>query len=143
MSSVVDMVGASDSSSATKSSAFGALKSEDFFKLILTELSKQDPMKPNDTQALLDQLSTVYNIQSSMDLSTSMKTMVDRDELSSSSSMIGKYVTGISEDSRRVEGLVSAVSKTDSGSVLILDDGTRVPMKGVDGVILPETTGGA
>ena len=138
MASAVDLIGAQGSgNSQSKSSAFSALGSEDFFKLILTELTKQDPMQPNDTQALLDQLSTVYNIQSSMDLSSSMKTMVDRDELASASGMIGLYVTGLSEDTKRVEGQVSAVTKTATGAVLVLDDGSRVPMKGVDGVVKP------
>ncbi|MBL8963607.1 MAG: hypothetical protein KF787_09650 [Phycisphaeraceae bacterium] len=136
MPGTVDVLGASGSKpTGSSSSAFSALSSEDFFKLILTELTKQDPLNPNDTQALLDQLSTVYNIQSSMDLSTSMKTLIDRNELSSASGMIGMYVTGLSEDFRRVEGYVAAASKTPTGAVLVLDDGVRVPMKDVDGVI--------
>lgn len=144
MASALDALGGTaDTSSSSTASAFSSLNSEDFFKLILTELTKQDPMKPNDTQALLDQLSTVYNIQSSMDLSKSMGTLIDRDELSSASGMIGMYVTGLSEETQRVEGLVSAVSKTKDGAVLVLDDGTRVPMKDVDGVVrVPDVTGG-
>jgi flagellar basal-body rod modification protein FlgD len=141
MASAVDMLGAG-SATGSKSSAFSNMSSEDFLQLILTELTKQDPMQPNDTQALLDQLSTVYNIQSQMDLSTSMADIIDRDELASASSMIGRYVTGISEDIVRVEGTVAAVTKTDAGSILVLEDGTRVPMKDVDGVIdsMPEVT---
>lgn len=136
MPSAVDVLGAQGTGgSGGTASAFSAMNSEDFFKLILTELTKQDPMQPNDTQALLEQLSTVYNIQSSMDLSSSMETMIDRDELASASGMIGMYVTGLSEDTLRVEGEVAAVTKTDSGAVLVLDNGARVPMKGVDGVI--------
>jgi flagellar basal-body rod modification protein FlgD len=141
MASAVDMLGAG-AATGSKSSAFSNMTSEDFLQLILTELTKQDPMQPNDTQALLDQLSTVYNIQSQMDLSTSMADIIDRDELASASSMIGRYVTGISEDIVRVEGTVAAVTKTDDGAILVLEDGTRVPMKDVDGVIdsMPEVT---
>lgn len=136
MPGTVDALNSSGSGRAGSApSAFSALSSEDFFKLILTELTKQDPLNPNDTQALLDQLSTVYNIQSSMDLSGSMKTLIDRNELSSASGMIGMYVTGLSEDFRRVEGVVAAASKTPTGTVLVLHDGVRVPMKDVDGVI--------
>ncbi|MCC6425362.1 MAG: hypothetical protein IT435_00945 [Phycisphaerales bacterium] len=134
--SLVDSLGGSSSTGGTQASAFSSLDSEDFFKLILTELTQQDPMQPNDTQALLDQLSTVYNIQSSMDLSKSMSTLIDRDELASASGLIGMYVTGLSEDTQRVEGMVAAVTKTDQhGAVLILEDGTRVPMDEVDGIV--------
>ncbi|HLO39526.1 MAG TPA: flagellar hook capping FlgD N-terminal domain-containing protein [Phycisphaerales bacterium] len=142
MASAVDTLGGTSSGSPSAASAFSSMKSEDFLQLILMELTKQDPMQPNDTQALLDQLSTVYNIQSQMDLSTRMGDIVDRDELASASSMIGRYITGISEDITRVEGTVAAVTKTKDGSVLVLEDGTRVPMKDVDGVIdaLPEVT---
>ncbi|MCG3124349.1 MAG: hypothetical protein GIKADHBN_02812 [Phycisphaerales bacterium] len=133
MPSAVDGLGARQGNAAT--SAFASLSSDDFFNLILTELTKQDPLQPNDTQALLDQLSTVYNIQSSMDLSTSMETLISRNEFASASSMIGRYVTGLDETSTRVEGLVAAATRTDKGAVLVLDDGSRVPMGSVDGVI--------
>ncbi len=142
MASALDALGASGSAGAGSSaSAFSSLNSSDFFKLILTELSKQDPMQPNDTQALLNQLSTVYSIQSNMNLSTSMGTLVDRDALTSASGMIGKYITGLDENSSRVEGLVAAVTKDKDGATLVLGDGSRVPLKDVDGVVMPAAGG--
>ena len=41
----------------------GALGSEEFLKIILTELTSQDPLSPNDTSALLDQISTIRSIK--------------------------------------------------------------------------------
>ena len=49
---------------ASAQDAFSSLNSEQFVKIIFTELSKQDPLQPNDSKALLEQLSSLRNIQS-------------------------------------------------------------------------------
>ena len=38
------------------SNRFNELSSEDFMKIIFTELQQQDPFEPNDSSALLEQL---------------------------------------------------------------------------------------
>ena len=115
--------------------AYSALGSGDFLKIILSELSRQDPLKPNDTSALLQQLSTIRTIQSDVDLSDRLKSLVGQNEWASGAGLIGKGVSGISEEGSRVAGLVIGVSRTSSGAVLTLDDGTRVPMKSVDEIV--------
>ena len=37
-------------------SRFNDMSSEEFMKIIFTELQQQDPFKPNDSSALLEQL---------------------------------------------------------------------------------------
>jgi flagellar basal-body rod modification protein FlgD len=122
--------------------AFSSLNSEQFVKIMFTELSKQDPMEPNDSKALLDQLSSLRNIQANMDLQNKLGTLVAQNELSAASGLIGRTVSGVSDDDERVQGVVQRVVRDSSGAVLSLDNGKLVHMSNLDSV-LGTTAGGA
>lgn len=126
----VDAIGSNQQT--TGSSAFSKLSSEDFTRIILQELSKQDPLQPSDTNALIQQLSGIRNIQSSMDLGDKLKSLVSQNEFASATGLIGTTISGISLESSRVHGVVASVSRTSEGAVLTLADSTRVRMSDVD-----------
>lgn len=113
----------------------GSLSSDEFFKLIFTEMSNQDPLKPNDTSALLDQIANIRSIESDVDLVDRLGELVGQNELSAGAGLIGRLVSGLSEGNQRVTGLVNSVSRTAEGVVLNLDAGVRVPMRDVDRVL--------
>lgn len=113
----------------------GSLSSDEFFKLIFTEMSNQDPLKPNDTSALLDQIANIRSIQSDVDLVDRLGELVGQNELSAGAGLIGRLVSGLSESNQRVTGLVDSVSRTEEGVVLNLGGGVRVPMRDVDRVL--------
>jgi flagellar basal-body rod modification protein FlgD len=143
--SVSGVGSAAELSRASTKSGFSALSSEDFTQIILTELSKQDPLQPNDTNALLQQLSTIRSIQSDTDLSDQLSALVAQSDFASAAGLIGRSISGVSEESRRVQGVVQSVSRTDAGPVLTLATGQRVPFGNVDQVDATRsaaTTGG-
>ncbi len=131
-SSVLDNT---SSKPTTKASGFSSLTSEQFTKIILTELGNQDPLSPSDTGALLQQLSSIRNIQSSMDLSDKLGALVSDNQFASASNVIGKVVGGVSDDNSRAVGKVISVSKTDGTTFLNLNTGKRIPMNNLDGII--------
>lgn len=133
--SAVDALGGSSNSGGALSGGFSALSSEDFAKIIFTELSKQDPLQPNDTNALLGQISSLRSIQSNMDLSNSLKNLVTQNEFSSAATLMGKGVSGLSEEGERVAGIVRAIARTDSGTVVALDTGARVNVAQLDSIV--------
>ena len=116
---------------------FSQLTSEEFTKIIFTELSNQDPLEPNDTSALLEQLSMLRSIQSDIDMMDRLSSIVDQSELAGASNLIGKLVSGITEENERVLDFVLSVSRTKDGAVLNLEQGGRVPMNNVDEIIDP------
>ena len=122
-------------SSSPQANAFSQLSSEEFIKIIFTELSHQDPLQPNDSKALLEQLSSIRNIQSDIDLGARLNSLVVQNELSSAAGLIGKQVSGISEENKRVQGLVQSVLRTQSGAVLKLTGGHYVRMSNMDEVL--------
>lgn len=111
---------------------FSAMTSEDFTKLIFTELSNQDPTQPSDTNQLLQQLSQIRSIQSDTDLSSRLASLVNQNEFSNASALIGRMISGVSEDNERVAGMVDAVTRTNEGTFLTLASGVRVNISNVD-----------
>ena len=69
-------VGSTSGTQAPK--GMSALTTEEFSKIIFTELANQDPLSPNDTGALLQQISTLRSIQSDMDLSDRLRPWCSR-----------------------------------------------------------------
>jgi flagellar basal-body rod modification protein FlgD len=124
-------------SSREPSRGFGEISSEDFMSMILSELTHQDPLEPNDTEQLLNQISTIRSIESDEGMLDSLSGMVDSNEFASAANLIGTLVSGLTEDSRRVADVVLSVSRTEDGPVLNLFDGSRVPFENVDEVVAP------
>src|SRR5438876_2303672 len=112
--SAINALGQSGTSPAN--TGFSALTPEDFSKIIFTELSKQDPLQPNDTNALLQQISSVRAIQSDMDLTSKLSSLVNQNEFASAATLIGRTVSGVDENSDRVSGKDKSLSRTQDGS---------------------------
>lgn len=117
--------------------AYSSLSSGDFLKIIFTELTNQDPLAPSETKDLLEQLSTIRAIQSDVDLGERLESMAKQNEITSSSSLVGKFVTGKTASGSETAGYVDSVSITRDGPVLNLSSGTRVPLKSLTEVIDP------
>jgi len=110
--------------------------------LMLSELTNQDPLEPNDTEQLLNQISTIRAIESDEAMLDSLDAMVDSNQFASAANLIGTLVSGLTESGDRAIDVVLSVSNTEDGPVLNLFDGSRVPMKSVDEVVAPLNPGG-
>lgn len=119
-------------------SRFSEMSSEDFIRIIFTELSNQDPFSPNDSAALLDQLNSIRSIESDLKLTEQLKTLVSENQLASASGMIGKFIGGLTSDANRVAGFVVSVIRQGDTVNLELDNGWIVPIDGVETVIDPD-----
>ncbi|MDX2018346.1 MAG: flagellar hook capping FlgD N-terminal domain-containing protein [Planctomycetota bacterium] len=138
----MSVAGISSSGTLSSGTGFSALSSEQFMKIVLTEMTRQDPMKPSDTNALLQQLATIRSIESDTQLTDRLGSLVGQNEFSSASAMMGKKISGISDKIERVEGTVTGVTRTQGGAVLTLDTGARVPFIWVDEVKAPPPDSG-
>ncbi|MHA7812416.1 MAG: flagellar hook capping FlgD N-terminal domain-containing protein [Phycisphaerales bacterium] len=134
--SSIDGVGSS-SNPTNSTDAFSALTSGEFLQIIFTELTNQDPLEPNDTQSMLNQLSSIRAIESDTQMVDSLSRLVNQSEFAAASSLIGSLVSGITLDNRRVADLVVSVSNTQDGPVLNLFDGSRMFFGNVDEIVGP------
>ncbi len=113
-------------------SGFSAMSSEDFTKIIFAELAKQDPLAPNDTNALIQQISNIRSIQSDMDLSARLQSLVDQNEFASAATLIGKHVSGLTDDFERAEGRVRSIAKSLGITSVELESGERLSVSNID-----------
>src|SRR5690606_6528128 len=93
------------SNGANSGDALGALSSDEFLRIIFTELQNQDPHGPQDTGATLEQLATLRSIESDTQMVDSLETLVRQSEFASASNLIGNLVSGITIDNSRVADL--------------------------------------
>lgn len=111
---------------------FNGLTSETFMKLLVTQLQNQDPANPMSNEEMLNQISQMRNLQSSIELSSSLKAVTLGQQLSSSASFIGKSVAGTSTDGKSIiNGTVQKVAIRD-GAVFLNVVGEGLPDEGYD-----------
>ncbi len=122
------ITGAGTVGASGSAGAFGDLNSEDFIRVLLTELSNQDPFDPQDSAALLEQLSSLRNIESQLSLQEQLGDLVLQNQVSAAGGLIGKLVAGLDGSSNQVEGVVTSVRVQDGVAVLELDSGKALAM---------------
>ncbi|MCC7205375.1 MAG: hypothetical protein IT441_09875 [Phycisphaeraceae bacterium] len=146
---------AGSASTAGSSNAFASISSDKFIKILMTELTHQDPFQPQDSGKLMEQLSNLRNIESQMSLKNSMEQLVKdsgenqdallnhlsalllQNQISSAGSLIGKQVTGTDIDNQAVAGVVTSV-RVEQGLVMLeLDNGKSLPMVMLDEFHVP------
>ncbi|MCC6321603.1 MAG: flagellar biosynthesis protein FlgD [Phycisphaerales bacterium] len=140
MPAVTDALSSSAVQSTSTRDAFSDLTSEEFVKIMFTELSNQDPLKPNDSSQMLEQLSSLRSIQSDIELGNKLEDVVTQNQLSTAGALIGKWVAGLTGQNFRVYGQVDSVSRTSDGPVLNLSNGYSIPFNNLDHVLAEDPT---
>ena len=107
------------------------LKTEDFIKMMITQLQNQDPLEPAKNQELLAQMSQIGQLQSTTSLQESLKGMVLQNQIGSASALIGKTVQGLDNQDDPVTGLVNSVKVGADGVSLELDNGKSLMLSRV------------
>lgn len=120
--------GSAGSTIESSTGAFGKLKSDEFIKVMLSELKNQDPLNPQDSSKLLEQLSSLRNIESQLDLQDKLSSLVLQNQVASAGNMIGKLVSGLDDSNDAIQGVVTAVRVADGKAILELDSGKTLGM---------------
>lgn len=120
----------------TRARGFGELGSEDFLKLLIAQLVNQDPLEPSGNEEMLAQIASIREIELSTAMTSSLTSLTERQDFSSSSALIGQYVTGqVGQGGAQVEGLVVGVTFSGDGrAVLNLSDGSTLPLQQVTSI---------
>ncbi len=117
------------------SSGFSSMDSEEFVKIIFTELQNQDPFQPNDSSALLEQLNSIRSIESDMALTDQLRDIVFQNQLSGAGNLIGRYVQGMTGDGNRVDGKVISVIRQGDAIGVELDTGWIIEVDQVELIV--------
>lgn len=113
---------------------FNGLSSEDFLKILVTQLQNQDPANPMDSDQLLNQISEMRSLQANLELEKSLKSLSLSQQLGSATSFIGKTVTAVTGTNQTtVTGIVEKVQIKD-GKTLLRINNADIPLADVTAV---------
>ncbi len=102
--------GATPADTANKPKSLEDLNVDEFLKLMITELTNQDPLNPMDNAQLVEQIGQIRNLSATSKLTDTLDTVVTGQSLSTASSLIGKEVNALNDRNENVTGKVERVS---------------------------------
>jgi len=113
------------------------LKSEDFIKMMITQLQNQDPLEPAKNDQLLAQMSQIGQLEASQSLQENLKNLVLQNNIGSASNLIGKMVIGQDERGEPISGLVTSVRIENNSVMLELDNGNKLDLSRLTSIAQP------
>lgn len=122
---------------------FDDLSSEDFFGLLIAELQAQDPLDPKDNQQLLNQMSSIRQMEQNATLTETLKSLAGEQQFGATAGLIGNYVAGHVTDQAgqrtELQGVVIGVRFEGGGkAILELHNGRSLPAEKVEQITLVE-----
>ncbi|MEX1229013.1 MAG: flagellar hook capping FlgD N-terminal domain-containing protein [Planctomycetaceae bacterium] len=109
---------------------FSGITSQDFMKLLIAQLQNQDPLQPTDNEQLLNQITSMRELQSNLELESTLKLMTVNQQLSSAASLLGQTVTGITGNDVEITGMVDQIFLKNN-TVYLGVDGQELPLANV------------
>jgi flagellar basal-body rod modification protein FlgD len=125
----------SSQSPSSKPTGFAALTSQDFLKMLITELKNQDPTQPVSNSELLQQLSQMQALQSNVELNSTLTNFSTNQQISSGAGFLGKVVSGTDSNQNPVSGVADRVF-LQNGTLMIGIGSSAISLSNVTGVSL-------
>ena len=94
--------------SAATPSASSSLTLQDFMRVLMTQLTYQDPLKPMDNQEFMAQIAQFTTLQQTQELNSSMQALVLNQASQQSIGLIGRTV-GVTTSTGAVSGTVVSI----------------------------------
>jgi flagellar basal-body rod modification protein FlgD len=93
---------------------------EDFLKILLTQLTFQDPLKPMDNQEFMAQMAQFTSLEQTQQLNDKMTTLIANQAALQSVGLIGRTVDISANGGSSITGSVTALSLTGDAPSLTL-----------------------
>lgn len=116
-------------SSTTPANPNSSLGISDFLKILSTQLSYQDPLKPMDNTEFLAQIAQFTSLEQSQEMNTKMGEILANQSAFQSISLIGKNVD-ITTSNGIVPGVVSSLSLSGSSPLFTVTPSDGSPVLG-------------
>ena len=109
------------SNSVERIDAGGSMGQDTFLKLLMAQMTHQDPMQPTDSAQMLSQLAQFANVEGINKLNKQTTALNLGQDFAGSVAMIGKTVTWLDDKGAAHTGVVDAVKPSSSGALLVID----------------------
>ena len=113
MSRIGNLAGTTSQASSTpqtQGNGFDDISSGQFMALLINELQNQDPLNPMENSDMVQQISQIRNIGATDQLTQTLSSLRESQELVTASSLIGQNVQGLADDASPTDGLVDRVT---------------------------------
>jgi flagellar basal-body rod modification protein FlgD len=111
----------------------GSMGQDTFLKLLMAQMTHQDPLQPTDSAQMLSQLAQFANVEGINKLNKQTTALGLGQDFAGSVAMIGKTVTWLDDQGAIHSGIVDAVKPSPSGALLEID-GQDIPSGNVQKV---------
>lgn len=118
VNTVYSLGGTSQSSSRSTNNG---LDKNAFLKILMTQLSNQDPMSNQDNSQYIAQMAQFSSLEQSQNMNTSMEKMLISQRITEGSMMIGKNVAIVVDDEKYVQEMVKGLI-IEQGKVFLKTD---------------------
>jgi len=112
----IDAIGGAQTAGATQA---GSLGLQDFLKILLTQLTYQDPLKPMDNQQFMAQMAQFTSLEQTQRLNEKIDQLITNQAALQSVGLIGRVVD-VNTDYGRVTGTVTSLSLSGSAPAVSL-----------------------
>ena len=113
------------------SSQVNNLNMQDFLKVLLTQLTYQDPLKPMDNQQFMAQIAQFTALGQTQQMNSNIETLVSNQASFQSVGLIGR-TDDITTSSGTVTGTVSALSLSGTSPLLTINAGSAGTLSNID-----------
>lgn len=117
-------------SSAGSASQLSTLSQGQFLQILLSGLQNQDPLNPVDTTTFLTQMTEFANVEGQQTLNANFTQLLQLQQLTDGSSLIGKKVSYNGSNGATGSGTVAGVS-VQSGQILLSVGGNQIGLNQV------------
>jgi flagellar basal-body rod modification protein FlgD len=117
---------APDASSRADGTPRSQLSRDEFYKIMIAEMSNQDPFEPLDNRQFLEQIASLQSLESTSRLTAAIDRLLFRQELLSASALIGKEIEALGEDGARFGGTVESLRIEGDTVKLVFGNGREV-----------------
>ncbi len=115
-------------------SSRASITRDQFLKILVSELTSQDPLEPMSNNDFIQQLVGLQSLEQTANLTDSLSSFERFMQMSSGSTMIGKSVKGLAANGEPVQGVVSKVV-LENGTVNVVVGWQKVPVDSITEIL--------
>jgi flagellar basal-body rod modification protein FlgD len=115
ISSITGATSSQNNNSDVTSAVTQSLSQQDFLKLLVTQMTSQDPMNPTNSQDLLSQMTEFSTLNANTSMQSQLAAMQSLNQFSEAGNLLGKQITLQVDSNTIANGVVTGLDT--SGSV--------------------------
>ena len=131
---VAGVSGATGGVSIHTASSRASISRDQFLKILVSELTSQDPLEPMNNNDFIQQLVGLQSLEQTSTLTDSLSSFQKFMQMSSGSSMIGKTVKGQTGSGEQVQGVVGKVV-LENGNVSVVVGSRKLPINSITEIL--------